>query len=444
MEPIAIHAHNPGPMTGDGNWTWLLRGRVPTLIDAGTGDSRFLDGVAAALGGARLAQVLVTHAHGDHASGAPALAARCPGVRFRKMPWPGRDAKWPVDWDPIVPGELISAGDGLLEAVHTPGHAPDHLCFWDAASRSLYCGDLAQRGRHDLDPVRSARRPRGLPRLDRSRPRPRARPGCCRLTATVIDDPGLLLRRYIEHRLARERQIVDAMREGASTADEITARVYRGAAGVDAAAGQAGRAVAPGQTRARRPRPPRRRGVAYHGRMNQVVDFINVNRDRYVDELKQYPRDSKHFSALPEHAGDVRRAAEWTADSCRAAGLENVEADRDAGQSGGLRRLAPRARQADDPLLRPLRRAAGRPGEPLDQPALRGDGARRRDLRARRRRRQGPGVHAHQGDRGAPEEERQPADQHEVLHRGRRGSGQRRTSTSSSAATSRSSRPTSS
>ena len=49
-------------------------------------------------------------------------------------------------WDPIVPGELISAGDGLLEAVHTPGHAPDHLCFWDGESRSLYCGDLAQRG----------------------------------------------------------------------------------------------------------------------------------------------------------------------------------------------------------------------------------------------------------------------------------------------------------
>ena len=58
--------------------------------------------------------------------------------------------------------------------------------------------------------------------------------------------------------------------------------------------------------------------------MNQVVDFINVNRDRYVDELKQYLAIPS-ISALPEHAGDVRRAAEWTADSCRAAGLENVK-----------------------------------------------------------------------------------------------------------------------
>ncbi len=58
--------------------------------------------------------------------------------------------------------------------------------------------------------------------------------------------------------------------------------------------------------------------------MNQVVDFINVNRDRYIDELKQYLAIPS-ISALPEHAGDVRRAAEWTADACRTAGLENVK-----------------------------------------------------------------------------------------------------------------------
>jgi glyoxylase-like metal-dependent hydrolase (beta-lactamase superfamily II) len=226
MEPIPIHAHNPGPMTGDGNWTWLLRGRVPTLIDAGTGDSRHLDGVAAALAGERLAQVLVTHAHRDHASGAPALAARFPGVRFRKLPWPGRDGSWPVEWDPIVPDELISAGDGLLHALLTPGHAPDHLCFWDADSRSLYCGDLAQRGatvwipfdlRGDLaDYLASVER---VIALEPARLLP--------AHGDVIEDPAALLRRYVEHRLARERQIVDAMREGAATADDITGRVYR-------------------------------------------------------------------------------------------------------------------------------------------------------------------------------------------------------------------------
>ncbi|HLG55532.1 MAG TPA: dipeptidase [Vicinamibacterales bacterium] len=57
--------------------------------------------------------------------------------------------------------------------------------------------------------------------------------------------------------------------------------------------------------------------------MNQVVDFINVNRDRYVDELKQYLAIPS-ISALPQHAADVRKAAEWTGDALKSAGLENV------------------------------------------------------------------------------------------------------------------------
>jgi len=57
--------------------------------------------------------------------------------------------------------------------------------------------------------------------------------------------------------------------------------------------------------------------------MNEVVDFINVNRDRYVEELKQYLAIPS-ISALPEHAADVRRAAEWTADALRTVGLQNV------------------------------------------------------------------------------------------------------------------------
>ena len=57
--------------------------------------------------------------------------------------------------------------------------------------------------------------------------------------------------------------------------------------------------------------------------MNQIVDFINVNRDRYVEELKQYLAIPS-ISALPEHAADVRRAAEWTGDALRTVGMQNV------------------------------------------------------------------------------------------------------------------------
>jgi len=57
--------------------------------------------------------------------------------------------------------------------------------------------------------------------------------------------------------------------------------------------------------------------------MNEVVDFINVNRDRYVEELKQYLAIPS-ISALPQHAGDVKKAAEWTGQALGDAGLENV------------------------------------------------------------------------------------------------------------------------
>src|SRR5207342_674242 len=57
--------------------------------------------------------------------------------------------------------------------------------------------------------------------------------------------------------------------------------------------------------------------------MNEVVDYINTNRDRYVEELKQYLAIPS-ISALPEHAADVKRAAEWSADEMKRIGMQNV------------------------------------------------------------------------------------------------------------------------
>jgi glyoxylase-like metal-dependent hydrolase (beta-lactamase superfamily II) len=214
-------------MTGDGNWTWLLNGRVPTLIDAGTGDPRHVDAVAAALGGAPLVQVLVTHSHTDHASGAQALAERFPGVRFRKMPWPERDPKWAVRFETIGDGDRIEAGDVVVEAVHTPGHAPDHLSFWHPESATLFCGDLAVKGttvwipanlRGDLADYLAS-----LQRVLALRPA-RLLPA----HGPVIDEPEKILAAYIEHRRQREEQIVSALGAGDSSADAIVARVYRG------------------------------------------------------------------------------------------------------------------------------------------------------------------------------------------------------------------------
>jgi glyoxylase-like metal-dependent hydrolase (beta-lactamase superfamily II) len=227
MTPVAVHAFNPGPMTGSGNWTWLIPGRVTTLIDAGTGEPRHLAALEEALAGARLVQVLVTHAHVDHASGVIALTERFPGVRFLKMPWPERDGRWPAPWERIEDGQVIDAGDGLLRALHTPGHAPDHLCFWHEESRTLFSGDLAVKGttvyippnlRGDLaDYLSSLERVRAL---KPARLLPAHGP--------VIDDPDAVLLAYLEHRREREEQILAALREGETTPDAIVPLIYRG------------------------------------------------------------------------------------------------------------------------------------------------------------------------------------------------------------------------
>ena len=227
MNAIPVFACNPGPITGDGNWTWLIPGTVPTLIDAGTGERVHLDGVHEALAGAALAQVLVTHGHVDHASGAPALRERFGVTRFLKWPWPERDTKWPVVWQPLGDGDRVQAGDVELTAIHTPGHAPDHLCFWHDASRTVFCGDLAIKGTSVWIPARlGGNLAAYLASLERIAALNPAR--MLPAHGPVIDDPVPLLRDYVQHRLEREDQIIAALRAGATTPEEVVARVYRG------------------------------------------------------------------------------------------------------------------------------------------------------------------------------------------------------------------------
>jgi len=225
FEPIPIHAANPGPMTGAGNWTWLLRGRVPTLIDAGTGERQHLQALDEALERRALAKVLVTHAHTDHASGAPILSERMPRVRFRKMRWPERDSRWPVAWEPLADGDVIEAGETTLTAVHTPGHAPDHVCLWHADTRSLFCGDLAVAGSSVWIPV-SLQGDLGayLASLERVLALEPAR--MYPAHGPIIEDPPTLLRNYLRHRRQREEQVLDALGCGDRDPEAIVARIY--------------------------------------------------------------------------------------------------------------------------------------------------------------------------------------------------------------------------
>jgi glyoxylase-like metal-dependent hydrolase (beta-lactamase superfamily II) len=222
-----INARNPGLWTGDGNNTFLLPGRVPALIDAGIGETAHLDEIALRLEGAPLVTVAVTHAHVDHASGAPAIAARWPVAAFHKFPWPERDTRWAVAWRPIADGDVIDAGESRLRVIHTPGHAPDHIALFDEEERVLFCGDLVVAGSTVVVP---AGRGGDLAAYLRSLGRVLTL-GARRLLPAhgpPIEDVDAALNAYIEHRAAREAEILGELSRGTVRPEDIVAAIYRG------------------------------------------------------------------------------------------------------------------------------------------------------------------------------------------------------------------------
>jgi len=233
FEPRLLPAHNPSPMTGAGNNTFLLADETgaAALIDAGVGQPAHLAEIAAALEDRRatLDRVVVTHGHRDHADGAPALARAHPSAVFLKHPWPGEDQRYAVDWRVVADGDVVDAGGEQLTVLHTPGHSVDHIALWHRSSATMFTGDLVVLGSSVMI---HASRGGDLAQYLTSLARVQALAPTRLFPAhgAVIDDPQRILAAYIAHRLERERQVIAALAAGHSTVQAIAESIYHGLA----------------------------------------------------------------------------------------------------------------------------------------------------------------------------------------------------------------------
>jgi glyoxylase-like metal-dependent hydrolase (beta-lactamase superfamily II) len=184
------------------------------VIDPGPLDRAHMDRVLERIEAHSPTGVLVTHTHPDHAPMANPLAGEMAAPALGYAPGP--------DFDPdivLIEGSSLTVGASRIDVIHTPGHADDHLCF--RIAHVLFTGDHIMGGSSvmvedmgsymtSLEKLRAT----GLTRLH---------PG----HGDDMEDPDAVIDWYLAHRRQRHEEILDAIRSGASSTDEIVEMVYR-------------------------------------------------------------------------------------------------------------------------------------------------------------------------------------------------------------------------
>ena len=154
-------------------------------------------------------RVVLTHRHRDHLGGVAHLRERFPGLPVAKMLW--KDTDLPEGITDLRDGDRIEADGATLIAVHTPGHASDHLCYYLPEERALFSGDLILSGSTTVIPEEDGDLGQYLDSLRRVQAL-----GVERIYSAhgpVIENAAAKIQEYIDHRLLRERQILDVARQ---------------------------------------------------------------------------------------------------------------------------------------------------------------------------------------------------------------------------------------
>jgi glyoxylase-like metal-dependent hydrolase (beta-lactamase superfamily II) len=226
---IRVTANNGSVMTGPGTNTYLVGGGPRNewaAIDPGPHDPSHVDAIVAAAPGP-IRWIFVTHTHQDHSPAAALLKART------GAPLLGRVAEHPEwqdrDFAPdqvLQGGERIALDEGVtLRAVHTPGHASNHLCYMLEEEKTLFAGDhVMQQSTVVINPPDGDMAAYiGSLRSLLSEDLEWIAPG----HGFLMAEPKRAIEWIVSHRLKREAKVVDALRDlGPAAEDALLAQVY--------------------------------------------------------------------------------------------------------------------------------------------------------------------------------------------------------------------------
>lgn len=236
---VRLVAENPGPFTFKGTNTYLVGSKSLAVIDPGPVDDAHFEAILAAAQGRQISHIFVTHAHRDHVDGLARLqavtgaASIAVGRAHLDIPdvlnSPSGKSFIDLEFAPdqhVADGDVIEGEDWVIEVLHTPGHAPDHICLALKDRGVLFSGDHVMAWNTTVIAPPEGRMADYMVSL-------------ARLLELGIDlylpahggrleDARRTVKAFLLHRQWRERAILQAIRRRGLTVRGIVGLIYRG------------------------------------------------------------------------------------------------------------------------------------------------------------------------------------------------------------------------